>query len=59
MLPYEEIVAEAIRLEIEEKTGKLYIVFEVTNEKYKQSLKRDWVNDLEFKIINKKLVKEE
>ncbi len=55
---YEE-VGEAVRMEFEEKTGKLYLVFEIKNEKYKQNIKKNWTDDIEFKIIDKKLVVEE
>ena len=54
-----DIVGEAIRVEFDEKTGKLYLVFEITNEKYKQSLKKDWTKDIEFIIIDKTLVSDE
>lgn len=54
-----EIVAEAVRLEYEEKTGKLFIVFEVKNEKYKQKIKKNWVEDIEYRLIDKSLVMEE
>jgi hypothetical protein len=52
---YEE-VATAIRVELDEETDKLYIVFEVTEQKYKQFIKRHWSDDILFKVINKKLV---
>jgi hypothetical protein len=55
----DNVVAEAVRIEYEEKTGELFIVFKVTNEKYRQSLKKEWVNDIEFRIIDKQLVKDE
>lgn len=58
MTLYEE-VGEAVRMEFEEKTGKLYLVFEIKNEKYKQNIKKNWTDDIEFKIIDKKLVVEE
>lgn len=35
MSPYETVIGEAIRVEVEQKTGKLYIVFEITDEQYK------------------------
>lgn len=54
-----KVVAEAVRLEYEEKTGKLFIVFEVKDEKYKQDLKRDWTKDIEFRLIDKSLVENE
>lgn len=53
-----EIIGEAIRVEFEEKTGKICLVFEITNEKYKQDIKRDWTKDIEFRIIDRSLVLE-
>lgn len=38
----DRIVAEAVRIEYEEKSGKMYIVFEVKDEKYKQDLRKTW-----------------
>lgn len=58
MTPY-EIVGEASRIEFEEKTGKLYLVFEIKNEKYKQDIKKNWTQDIEFKIIDRHLIIEE
>ena len=55
----DKIVAEAIRIEYSEKDGRLYIVFEVKDEKYKQDIKKNWTDDIEYKLINKFLVKEE
>ena len=55
---YEEIIAEASRVEIEESTGKVFIVFEVTNEKYKSFIKQNWYTDIEFKIKDKSLIME-
>lgn len=57
MKPDEQVVGEAIRIEFEENTGRLFIVFEIKNEAYKQSLKKTWTDDIEFKIIDKLLVK--
>ncbi len=54
-----EVVAEAIRIEHEERTDRVFIVFEVKNEKYKQSIKTTWLNDIEYVIVDKKLVKNE
>ena len=55
----EEIVGEAIRVEFEEKTGKLFLIFEITNEKYKQDIKKNWSKDIEFHLIDKLLVNNE
>lgn len=54
-----ETVAEAVRIEYEENTGRLFIVFEVKNEKFKQDIKKNWTKDIEYKLIDKQLVKEE
>lgn len=52
----DEIVAEAVRIEFEEQTGKLFIVFEVKNEKYKQDIKKNWTKDIEYRLIDRSLV---
>lgn len=52
------VVAEAIRIEYEEQTGKLYIVFEVKDEKYKQDIKKNWTKDIEYRLVDRMLVKE-
>jgi hypothetical protein len=58
MKPYEQIIGEAVRIEFEEKTGKLFIVFEIKDEQHKQDIKKSWVEDIEFRLIDKYLVKE-
>ena len=55
----DKIVAEAVRIEYEEKTGKLYIVFEVKDEKYKQDIKSNWTKDIEYRLVDKFLVQGE
>ena len=52
----DKVVAEAVRLEYEEKTGKLYIVFEVKDEKYKQDIKKNWTKDIEYRLVDRSLV---
>ena len=51
-----EILAEAVRIEYEEKTGKLFIVFEVKDEKFKQDVKKNWTKDIEYKLVDRQLV---
>ncbi len=53
----DKVVAEAVRIEYEEQTGRLYIVFEVKDEKYKQDIRRNWTQDLEYKLVDKFLVR--
>lgn len=54
-----EVVAEAVRIEVEEKTGKVFIVFEVKNEKLKKDIKTNWTKDIEYRIIDRSLIAEE
>lgn len=51
MKPYEEIIAEAKRIEYDDQTGQLFMVFEITNEKVKQKIRIDWTKDIEFKLV--------
>lgn len=53
----DKVVAEACRIEVEEKTGRLFIVFEVKDEQYKQDIKKNWTQDIEYRLIDKCLVK--
>lgn len=52
----EKIIAEAVRVEVDELTGKVYIVFEAIDPKFKQDVKTKWANDIEFKIKGKFLI---
>lgn len=56
MKQYETVIGEAKRIEIEQNTGKLYLVFEITNEKVRQQIKDNWTADIEFEIIDRKLI---
>jgi hypothetical protein len=56
MKNYQEVIAEASRIEIEESTGRVFIVFEVKNEKFKQDIKKNWTKDIEYKLLGKNLV---
>lgn len=55
----EQIIGEAIRIEFDENSGKLYIVFEISNEKQKQNIMKTWADDIEYKLIGKLLIKNE
>jgi len=52
----EHIIAEAVRIEHDEQTGKLFLVFEITDPKYKKFIINQWVNDIEYKLVNKSLI---
>lgn len=53
-----DIIGEACRIEYDEHSGRLFLVFEIKNEKFKNSIKKDWTKDIEFKLIGKALVQE-
>ena len=59
MKNYEVVVAEAVRIEYTENDDKLFIVFEVKDPHYKQHIKKSWATDIEFRLVDKLLVKEE
>jgi hypothetical protein len=53
---YEEVIGEAVRIDYDESTGKLFLVFEIKNEKLKQEIKKNWTQDIEYHLINKCLI---
>jgi hypothetical protein len=55
----EKIIAEAVRVEFDETTGKVFIVFEAVDPKFKRDVITEWIKDLEFKIKGKLLIQEE
>jgi len=56
MKNYQEILAEICRIDIEESTGRVFLIFEVKSPKFKEEVKKNWTQDIEYKIIDKKLV---
>ncbi len=50
-------LAHAIRVEYDSDNDDLFIVFEVTDERFKKQLKDDWLKDINLKIEGKKLIK--
>lgn len=52
-------VAEAVRIEYEEKSGAVYLVFEITDEDFKKRIKADWTADIDLELDNKKLMLKE
>jgi len=55
----EQIIGEAVRIEYDEKTGDLYLVFKIKDEKYKQEVKKNWTEDIEYRIVERNLVKDD
>lgn len=57
--PTDKIVAEAVRIDFEKSTGRLFIVFEVTDPQMKQKIKSTWYKEIYYRIIGKTLVQDE
>jgi hypothetical protein len=55
----DQIIGTAVRIELEETSDQVFLVFEITDPVYKQQVKKDWTKDITFRIINKHLVKDE
>lgn len=51
-----KVVAEAIRIEYEEKSDTVYLVFEITDNDFKNKIKKDWAADIELELEDKKLI---
>lgn len=50
----DRVVAKAVRFEIDEKTGEAFLVFQVVDEDFKKRMKRNWNQDVELEIKEKK-----
>lgn len=51
-------VATVVRIEHDPKTDELYLVFQVTDEDFKRRVKKDWLQDIDLKVIGKNLVED-
>jgi hypothetical protein len=56
MKNYEEVIAKASRVEYDETTGRLFIVFEVVSEVHKKKIRSEWNDDIEYRLIGTNLV---
>lgn len=54
----DEVVAEAVRIEYDKYNDTVYIVFEISDEKFKKEIKEDWTKDVPLKLVNKQLVRD-
>lgn len=50
-----EIVGTAVRMELQD--DELYLVFQITNQEFKQQIRQDWMTDVELEIVGKNLIK--
>ena len=51
-----ETVAKAIRVEIDENTGEVCLVFKITDSILKKKVREDWLCNLEFIMVGKELI---
>lgn len=49
-----EIVAKAVRLEHDHQTGQVFLVFEIIDERFKQRVKQNWLEDIELELVENK-----
>jgi hypothetical protein len=52
-----EVVAKGIRFEINPDTGVMYLIFEITNEDYKQYVYKNWSTNHDLELDGKNLLK--
>lgn len=52
------IVANGVRLELDDNNGDVYIVFKIIDPVFKKKIRESWLDDIELKVINKSLVQE-
>lgn len=55
----EQTVAQVVRMEHDEKTDELFLVFQIVDEGFKRRIKKDWMEDVPLKLIGKNLVLKE
>lgn len=53
-----QTIAKAVRVEYDPKSDAVYLVFEVTDERFKQAIKKDWMQDIDVKVIGRELVED-
>ena len=51
-----DVVAEAVRMEHSPEDDKLYIVFEIVDERFKKQIRENWSKDVELIISGTKLL---
>lgn len=52
----DDTVAVAVRVEHSLDRDDVFLVFKIVNERFKKRIKNDWTEDIELRIIEKRLV---
>jgi hypothetical protein len=47
------VIANAIRLEIDPLTNDFYLVFKIIDENFKKRLRENWKEDIDLKLVEK------
>jgi hypothetical protein len=58
MIKQNQTVAKAVRIEHNPDSGAIYLVFEIVDEDFKNRIKKDWLEDIDLKLIGKDLIEE-
>lgn len=51
-------IAKAVRVEHDPATDKIYLVFEVVDEGFRQRVKKNWMQDIDVKLVGRDLVED-
>lgn len=51
-------IAKVVRVEHDPETDKIYLVFQIVDEGFKRRVKKDWMQDIDVKLIGKNLVED-
>lgn len=51
-------VATAVRVEHNLFTDKIYLVFEIVDEGFRQRIKKDWMQDIDVRLVGRDLVED-
>ena len=51
-------IAKAVRVEHDPNNDKIYLVFEIVDEGFRQRVKRDWMQDIDVKLVGRNLVED-
>lgn len=52
------IIAKTVRVEHDPYTDKIYLVFEIVDEGFRQRVKKDWMQDIDVKLVGRNLVED-
>lgn len=52
------VIAKAIRVEHDVYTDKIYLVFEIVDEGFRQRVKKNWMQDIDVKLVGRDLVED-